>query len=160
MVGAFARGGDTPDWTGGVYALQNQVGLTVHVGSLTALELQGRAHFVPLGRKHVLLVSDRQERLPSWFRKYDWKVDVVHRCMASLFDSAINLFVRNMPRISVDIDLTYLPLESRDASLTRIGAALKSIKSVIEADLDGTVVNVSVIQGHVPMRNRVEDALG
>ena len=28
--------------------------------------------------------------------------------------TAINLFVRDMPRLSVDIDLTYLPLDSRD----------------------------------------------
>ena len=30
--------------------------------------------------------------------------------------SAINLFVRNMPRYSVDIDLTYIPVEDRNAS--------------------------------------------
>lgn len=28
--------------------------------------------------------------------------------------TAINLFIRDMPRISVDIDLTYLPIEPRD----------------------------------------------
>ncbi|MDA0839842.1 MAG: type IV toxin-antitoxin system AbiEi family antitoxin [Planctomycetota bacterium] len=83
---AFVRGGDEVDWTGGVYALQKQVGLTVHVGGLAALELQGRAHFVPLGRKCILLVSDRQERLPNWFVNHDWGTTVLHRCM-SLFDS-------------------------------------------------------------------------
>jgi predicted nucleotidyltransferase component of viral defense system len=41
--------------------------------------------------------------------------------------TAINLFVRNMPRLSVDIDLTYLPVEPRDASLTAIDAAMKRI---------------------------------
>lgn len=83
--GAFVRGGDSPDWTGGVYALQSQLGLTVHVGGRAALELQGQAHFVPLGRKQILLLSGVQERLPSWFSKYDWGADVTHRCM-SLFD--------------------------------------------------------------------------
>jgi len=84
--GAFVRGGDSPDWTGGVYALQQQLCLTAHVGGRSALELQGRAHFVPLGRKQVLLVSDKQERLPAWFSKYDWNVDIFHRCI-QLFDS-------------------------------------------------------------------------
>ena len=28
--------------------------------------------------------------------------------------TAINLFYRDMPRLSVDIDLTYLPVEDRD----------------------------------------------
>ncbi|MGH6792558.1 MAG: nucleotidyl transferase AbiEii/AbiGii toxin family protein, partial [Methyloceanibacter sp.] len=41
--------------------------------------------------------------------------------------TAINLFLRNMPRLSVDIDLTYLPVASRVESLTEIDAALKRI---------------------------------
>ena len=34
--------------------------------------------------------------------------------------TAINLFVRDLPRLSVDIDLTYLPVEPREASLKGI----------------------------------------
>jgi len=34
--------------------------------------------------------------------------------------SAINLFYRDMPRLSVDIDLVYLPVESRSISLSNI----------------------------------------
>ena len=34
-------------------------------------------------------------------------------CFALKGGTAINLFVRNMPRLSVDIDLTYLPVASR-----------------------------------------------
>jgi len=36
--------------------------------------------------------------------------------------TAINLFVREMPRLSVDIDLTYLPIDSRDDALRNIGS--------------------------------------
>lgn len=42
--------------------------------------------------------------------------------------TAINLFVRNMPRLSVDIDLTYIPIESRKVSLEKIYQALEQIK--------------------------------
>lgn len=38
--------------------------------------------------------------------------------------TAINLFVRNLPRLSVDIDLTYLPVEDRANSLAAIDAAM------------------------------------
>jgi len=31
--------------------------------------------------------------------------------------TAINLFVRDMPRLSVDIDLTYLPLDSKSRNV-------------------------------------------
>ena len=34
--------------------------------------------------------------------------------------TAINLFVRDMPRLSVDIDLTYLPLDDRETALHNI----------------------------------------
>jgi predicted nucleotidyltransferase component of viral defense system len=47
--------------------------------------------------------------------------------------TAINLFVRDMPRLSVDIDLTYLPIEDRATSLTKIAEALERIKKNIEA---------------------------
>ena len=52
--------------------------------------------------------------------------------------TAINLFVRNMPRISVDIDLTYLPIEDRLTTLNRINEALERIKSQIEKTIKGS----------------------
>jgi len=36
-----------------------------------------------------------------------------HLCFALKGGTAINLFLRDLPRISVDIDLTYLPLKPR-----------------------------------------------
>lgn len=45
--------------------------------------------------------------------------------------TAINFFVRDMPRLSVDIDLTYLPIEPRELSLRNISGALLRIKSSI-----------------------------
>ena len=41
--------------------------------------------------------------------------------------TAINLFVKDMPRYSVDIDLTYMPLAGREESLRDINAHLQSI---------------------------------
>lgn len=41
--------------------------------------------------------------------------------------TAINLFVKDMPRYSVDIDLTYMPLAGREESLKDINAHLQSI---------------------------------
>ena len=46
--------------------------------------------------------------------------------------TAINLFIREMPRLSVDIDLTYIPIEDRETSLANIRAALAEIKTRIE----------------------------
>lgn len=41
--------------------------------------------------------------------------------------TAINLFIWNMPRLSVDIDLTYLPLKGRDETLSEIASAIKGL---------------------------------
>lgn len=45
--------------------------------------------------------------------------------------TAINLFVRNFPRLSVDIDLAYLPLEPRAQALANVRAALQCIADKI-----------------------------
>lgn len=45
--------------------------------------------------------------------------------------TAINLFVRDFPRLSVDIDLAYLPLEDRNTALTNVKLALSRINDVI-----------------------------
>ncbi|PAU82361.1 hypothetical protein CK501_04250 [Halovibrio salipaludis] len=54
-------------------------------------------------------------------------------CFGLKGGTAINLFVRNMPRLSVDIDLTYLPVESWGHSLAEIDAALKRIETRIRS---------------------------
>ncbi len=83
--GAYFRCGDTVDWHGGLYALQTQLGMTVHVGGQTALELLGFAHFLSLGRRRkVVLISDRPEQLPTWFKKHKWDATVDHHSL-SLF---------------------------------------------------------------------------
>jgi hypothetical protein len=46
-------------------------------------------------------------------------------CFALKGGTAINLFIRDMPRISVDLDLTYLPVADRGASLKAIDAAMR-----------------------------------
>ncbi|MCL5028277.1 MAG: nucleotidyl transferase AbiEii/AbiGii toxin family protein [Bacteroidetes bacterium] len=43
--------------------------------------------------------------------------------------TAINFFWRKYPRLSVDIDLTYIKVKPRDESLSEISDALKSIES-------------------------------
>lgn len=61
--------------------------------------------------------------------------------------TAINLFVRDMPRLSVDIDLTWLPLEPRDAALDNIGGALQRIADAIRRSMPGTTVHESRMRG-------------
>ncbi|MFM9850230.1 MAG: nucleotidyl transferase AbiEii/AbiGii toxin family protein [Hyphomicrobiaceae bacterium] len=54
------------------------------------------------------------------------------KCFALKGGTAINLFVRDLPRLSVDIDLTYLPVSARDKSLGAIDKAMKRIAGRVE----------------------------
>ena len=54
-------------------------------------------------------------------------------CFAMHGGTAINLFLRDMPRLSVDIDLTYTEISERNEALLEINAALIRIKKRIEA---------------------------
>ncbi|MBL7071438.1 MAG: nucleotidyl transferase AbiEii/AbiGii toxin family protein [Candidatus Omnitrophica bacterium] len=49
--------------------------------------------------------------------------------------TAINFFVRDMPRLSVDIDLTYLPILPREESLKQVGKKLQIISKKIRDSL-------------------------
>ncbi len=61
--------------------------------------------------------------------------------------TAINLFVRNLPRLSVDIDLAYLPIEDRRASLTGIDSALARIGSRIRQVIPSVRVDAVALRG-------------
>jgi predicted nucleotidyltransferase component of viral defense system len=61
--------------------------------------------------------------------------------------TAINLFLRDMPRLSVDIDLTYVPVADRESSLKEIDAALHRIKKQIERGIPGARVSTSAPKG-------------
>ncbi|WP_280546225.1 nucleotidyl transferase AbiEii/AbiGii toxin family protein [Halomonas sp. 11-S5] len=58
-------------------------------------------------------------------------------CFALKGGTAINFFVQPFPRLSVDIDLAYLPLEPRDESLSRCRQALQRLAQAIGTQLPG-----------------------
>jgi len=87
-------------------------------------------------------------------------------CFALKGGTAINLFVRDMPRLSVDIDLTYLPVADRDTSLNDIDASMKRIATRLREGLrgatvtelegkEGAVVKLHVRQGGVQIKVEV-----
>lgn len=61
-------------------------------------------------------------------------------CFAIKGGTAINLFLRDLPRLSVDIDLVYLPLEDRGTSLINIEKSLLNIKREIIHRFHGITV--------------------
>ncbi len=71
-----------------------------------------------------------------FFKQADLLVQVMpfvnaEACFALKGGTAINFFVRDFPRLSVDIDLVYLPVEDRPTTLQGIDAALQRIAAKI-----------------------------
>ena len=64
-------------------------------------------------------------------------------CFALKGGTAINLFVRNLPRLSVDIDLVYLPMQAWDEALDGIKDALSRIGKRIESVFPDAQLGVS-----------------
>lgn len=54
--------------------------------------------------------------------------------------TAINIFVRDLPRLSVDIDLIYLPIEPREESLANIAKIFEDMARTIESNMKFTKV--------------------
>ncbi len=76
--GAFKRPGDEIGWQGALYALQEQAALPIHAGAMTALAMQGLAHYLRPGAERLFFFSPPRTPLPAWFRKHDWKRPIEH----------------------------------------------------------------------------------
>ncbi len=62
------------------------------------------------------------------------------KCFALKGGTALNLFIWEMPRLSVDIDLVYLPISDRDEAMKNISTNLALIKDDLEKILRIKVV--------------------
>jgi len=68
-----------------------------------------------------------------------------YKCFALKGGTAINLFVRDLPRLSVDIDVTYVPVKARDTALAEIDSAFRALKIELERRLPGLNVAGTVL---------------
>lgn len=66
-----------------------------------------------------------------------------HESFALKGGTAINLFFRNFPRLSVDIDLVFLPMMEREEALIKIRQCLSTLAESIRSGMPGTRVVAS-----------------
>jgi Transcriptional regulator, AbiEi antitoxin, Type IV TA system/Transcriptional regulator, AbiEi antitoxin N-terminal domain len=67
-VGVYARPGMSVPWEGMVSSLQRMSVTPVHVGGITALELQGFGHYLSSSKEKTIHLYS-ETRLPAWFGK-------------------------------------------------------------------------------------------
>lgn len=88
---------------------------------------------------------------------YRAQVELLIRCLPAVAHApefalkggtAINLFHHDMPRLSVDIDLTFLPISNRDSALVEIRSQLATIAEVIRRTIP--LVQIRLTEGDTP----------
>lgn len=90
-------------------------------------------------------------------------------CFALKGGTAINLFVRDLPRLSVDIDLAYVPVEPRPDSLAAISGAMRRIgerirqriagSEIIESQSEGAITKLFVVANNARIKIEVTPVL-
>ena len=84
--GVYSRSGDKVEWKGGLYALQQELSLKIHVGAQSALEMQGLGQYVAMGGGNVwLFVAAEEKRIPSWFKRLFNNKTKFHYAKTNLF---------------------------------------------------------------------------
>lgn len=68
--------------------------------------------------------------------------------------TAVNLFIRDLPRLSVDIDLTFLPVADRETSLAAIDAGLRRMVHTLRASV-GSVRAYPVVHSELDVATKV-----
>lgn len=125
--GAVLRTGDKPTWVGAVYALQEQLELSIHIGGKSAIGYQGHAHYLPMGKEIVTLYCHYRTDIPKWFKDYDWHVNLKIKAI-SLFSSNAEGNLKKM-----EIDGFHLSISSLERAIIEILADVPNNQSLDEA---------------------------
>ena len=100
--GAMFRGNNQPGYEGGIFALQQQSGLSVHPGGRTALALQGKAHYIELNTAQAWLFGGEKEKLPTWFKKHKW-VNTIYYKASSFLPKELGLIEFSFTGFSIKV---------------------------------------------------------
>tara|TARA_R110002049_G_scaffold112092_1_gene261480 strand:- start:12781 stop:13575 length:795 start_codon:yes stop_codon:yes gene_type:complete len=103
--GIWIRAGTRPTLAGAVFALQ-RIGINAYPAARSALELQGRSHYVPTGEVPVLHMSlGAGQRMPQWFRAMDFARNL-HLLNASTLFEPVSAGLSEVRSEGVEIKLS------------------------------------------------------
>lgn len=77
--GVMYRTGEKPTIFSALSCFNSQLGKNFHIGAMSALEMRGFAHYIPLGRQTIVIYCPNNEWFPKWFSKYNWGVEVLKK---------------------------------------------------------------------------------
>jgi hypothetical protein len=77
-TGVMVRKGETPTIYGAISSMNQQDNKHFAIGAMSALEMSGYSHYLPMGKRTIVLFSPKEEHLPLWFINRDWNVYLQH----------------------------------------------------------------------------------
>ena len=77
--GVMYRTGEKPTLFSALSCFNSQLNKKFYIGAMSALEMRGFAHYVPLGRQTIVVYCPRDEWFPKWLSKYDWGVEILKK---------------------------------------------------------------------------------
>ena len=141
--GVMVRAGENPTIFSALSSLNKQTGKQFYFGGLTALELAGYAHYVPMGRPVVYVGYPKGEWLPDWLRKHDWGMDLL--CVTSeYFNSNIGITIMMQGPFEIMVSaperaflecLNHVPKQYNLIDLYYIMEQLTSLRPVVLQEL-------------------------
>ncbi|HTN38659.1 MAG TPA: type IV toxin-antitoxin system AbiEi family antitoxin [Arachidicoccus sp.] len=150
-TGAMIRPNEKASFEGAVYALQNQTGTYIHPGGRTALSLLNKAHYLELNPKKITLLGDGEDRLPAWFRNYDWGVAIdYHR--TSMLPPEVGLIEIDQKQFKIKISdairaiMECLYLADDEATLTECYELMEGLNNLIPAKVQSLLEQCNSIK--------------
>ena len=135
--GAYVRAGSSVDWAGGVHALQTQLGLDVHLGAVTAMDLRGHAHYLALRGRAIVLFGYPGTKLPAWFSSHQWSQPVslvttsvfqyCNECTSTLDVDGIELNTASLERAAFEM-MYLVPNQQSYEEAVQIMASLTTLR--------------------------------
>lgn len=92
---AYKLAGDNLELAGGLYAIQNQLKLKIHIGARTALEMKGYGHYLGTGIRKIFMFGQPGVNLPVWFKKYEWPVNYYYTTTNLFPDNLLSSFTES-----------------------------------------------------------------
>lgn len=100
--GAMKRVDAKVDYLGAVHAMQNQLNLSIHPAAKTALALLGKTHYLNMTKTEVCLFGVLSERLPGWFKNYNWGFEI-HYTSSGFLPAGMGMAKKEYDHFSIKI---------------------------------------------------------
>lgn len=89
--GVYKIAGEKPTIYSAIFSYNEQLDKKCHIGALSALDIKGYSHFVPMGKANTFLFTDKKERLPQWLLSYKWDMTIYYSTLSLFEDENIGL---------------------------------------------------------------------